>query len=1301
MRNKYPSRNKTTETVGFFVSELENNINTKTDQHLNENHDKLTHFAKPKNLKPLINISESFIHFITDNNPVFIISKIDEPESRNLEEEGLYIHTNSQTPKIYLNILEKRLYSENDRKWFNCDGSLLILPSPQIHHSVKPYLKLKNGEGLYYKYCDHDINMEEVLIIPENILELSLSHVKFFHHPLFSLEHILEQALYKAFKKYANFTSTNKIQKLKNQLEALKHARCQNDSEHFSIKVVENLRENLFKEGKNQRENLKLILNIWRGIKSLREQQGYSTTSVKLLIKKESVNFTLENEEHEKYFSEMLRDVLDEHKMNFQQKMKKYNRSLRTRDISESEDIEETILGQPIYDTKKKKIEKDLRKKFEESFKPPGEPNVSLFLNNDNETSNIGEESENARKKVVSSTKFWVKIYCKGILVCKTKPVSLDDRFYLDINEIFTLQLSDIPKFLTIQIIEQPKGLLKKKICDMNLEVPNLSSNGRSLKLVEAYFEKSEIVHYKHAGVGSGCRFKKVATDVGISFDMDIDAELNTKGCLTYGFRWKNATVENIDTNGALQPDIPNILNKWGAIDRKQLEYWLEGTIQGVPEINASEKPDPQDPKNSPFFEYLNQNDFETFDADIFRLNPYAAEVNKLCNVSELDRNLRLQCLKLRDRNEIEFDGMMVPNRAREISLGPLKDYKRRKALDAIDDDDVIEDYTKGKRKLKQMYTKIFYLCKGSRNNLSYESVVNEKYLFYLEEIVKRSINNFFNWFRLTPILNKPLPKVQEVMQVDDTPERHCKIFVKIFTAKNLPKRKSVDETIRPFLEISHEDYIVKTNVGSGCNPLWNELVELPVKSHHMDYLNPNALNTTISIKVFDWIASSDTDDKEDITFWLGDINIPISALTTGLNMQGWFEIKRPNLIYGYEFVEEQTQRSPRHISGLSGTYLQLNLSISPSVPLLEPNMDELPCNEVPFIKNHILRWNNAFNNNFPLNKFNALSIGINKRTHCITRYIKPLEPPQTDMEIFEITTEQCLNYVSLIPCMEVNKFYQNVWQTTDEMLNTMVGSVIDHCIALTCFLLALKQEVWLLLGFGIPHGVTAYVLICEYDRSSKALTYSILDVVNNKKYSLLDPYCPLQRVFCLANETNVWGNTQRSDNPALLRFDLSSNSDWWPLFDKDTFAPAISINKLNFISLIEDTYSIERQLERKLKKKIAKWRPGNRTIFNHRVSESLKEALKSLEHSVMNGKSTTESIFEISKALSHYLVKGFCINIPFTSISFITKWIKRTCVHNQLQEVKEFALAVAVQNYPGNVLSLWILFATLLDTSD
>lgn len=114
----------------------------------------------------------------------------------------------------------------------------------------------------------------------------------------------------------------------------------------------------------------------------------------------------------------------------------------------------------------------------------------------------------------------------------------------------------------------------------------------------------------------------------------------------------------------------------------------------------------------------------------------------EFCAFNEIEENIRLKILQLRDQNEPEFDGMIVPNRLKEINFNALADYKRRIASAAAQngcnfdeefDEEIRSKRSYGEKYLKQIYIKIFQQCKNSNNNLCYEDVVDEKFLLYFE----------------------------------------------------------------------------------------------------------------------------------------------------------------------------------------------------------------------------------------------------------------------------------------------------------------------------------------------------------------------------------------------------------------------------------------------------------------------------------------------------------------------------------------------------------------------------------------
>ena len=51
----------------------------------------------------------------------------------------------------------------------------------------------------------------------------------------------------------------------------------------------------------------------------------------------------------------------------------------------------------------------------------------------------------------------------------------------------------------------------------------------------------------------------------------------------------------------------------------------------------------------------------------------------------------------------------------------------------------------------------------------------------------------------------------------------------------------------------------------------------------------------------------------------------------------------------------------------------------------------------------------------------------------------------------------------------------------------------------------------------------------------------------------LTDPICPLRQIHTIVGSTNVWVNTQKSDYPILMNFDLTNVKSWKKFYNTDT----------------------------------------------------------------------------------------------------------------------------------------------------
>lgn len=206
-----------------------------------------------------------------------------------------------------------------------------------------------------------------------------------------------------------------------------------------------------------------------------------------------------------------------------------------------------------------------------------------------------------------------------------------------------------------------------------------------------------------------------------------------------------------------------------------------------------------------------------------------------------------------------------------------------------------------------------------------------------------------------------------------------------------------------------------------------------------------------------------------------------------------------------------------------------------------------------------------------------------------------------------------------------------------------MIGSVVDHAVALTCFFLALNMETWLLLGQGTPNGHTAYVLVREFNRETSEPLHFIYDVTTAEKYNIVDTFSPLQKIFCVVSENNVWANMQRTNDMINTRFDFSRRSDWLPLFDNQVTAPTNSYQQKLVHKIFEDMRELEFKLEKKLRKKIMKLRKLNRTIWNHDLTNSFKNAMPKFELTASHAKYNFE-ILELRNFFVNHKVRGILV---------------------------------------------------------
>lgn len=176
-------------------------------------------------------------------------------------------------------------------------------------------------------------------------------------------------------------------------------------------------------------------------------------------------------------------------------------------------------------------------------------------------------------------------------------------------------------------------------------------------------------------------------------------------------------------------------------------------------------------------------------------------------------------------------------------------------------------------------------------------------------------------------------------------------------------------------------------------------------------------------------------------------------------------------------------------------------------------------------------------------------------------------------------------------------------------MLNTLVASPKDLGVLLSCYYFSLGYTTFLVLGYAIPYGDTTFVLLKDNNE------YFLIDPHTGKKYSSRDTFCPLTKVYALANNENVWANIQREYRVYMMSFDVGFSTEWRECFTRSTPAPSELVHNLQLIYTDSlEHANLRRTIELKLMKKFMGWRGAKKTLWNQQFKEPMLQVLKSLE---------------------------------------------------------------------------------------
>ncbi|KAM9295524.1 coiled-coil and C2 domain-containing protein 2A isoform 3-T3 [Morus bassanus] len=1252
-------------------------------------------------------------------------------EPRYLEDEGLYTGERPFVSQSNQNILENRiLRQEQGKEWFGDDGKILALPNPIKQSSTRPPIfSLEEGiapelETVYRKAIKMTA-ANQYLVGPGDFqrpfqLDIDISGLIFTHHPCFSREHVLAAKLAQLYDQYLARKQKNLTKLLTDKLHALRNAvQCSIDGggagvpspvaqqsiPEYKIEIRQTRRLRDAEEEKD-RTLLKTIIKVWKQIKSLRDFQKFTNTPMKLYLRKEEVDQRLDEKAYEAEIQAEINELVEECMEEYEKKMQEYKTELqewkswkktqkskkkkKKKDIHEGESVEDCDLSEervkpiPPKMANSLEIEQQVREKADNCRRKPGQPVLipELVLSGSITPTELCPRAEVLRREDVKKRSAFIKVLFNSKEVSRTvtRPISSDFRVHF--GQIFNLQIFNWPESLKLQVYETMGMSSTTLLAEVFIPVPETTILTGSAPMEEIEFSSNQRVMLDHEGVGSGVSF---------SFEADGSNKMTlmTSGKVSNSVSWAvgEKGIPLIPPVSQQNTGIPSALKNIDAIasigtsgltDMKKLAKWA-----------AEAKLDPNDPNNAALMQLIMvATSGETHVPDFFRLEQLQQEFNFVSD-EEFNRSKRFRLLQLRNGEVAEFRNYkQVPLHEREISEKIFQDYEKRlQERDVIDSKNyldahraVVANYL---QKVRESVINRFLIAK---HHFLLSDLVNE------EEIPSLGILGL-SLFKLAepkrPL--KPRRKERKKVTAQNLSDGDIKLLVNIIRAYDIPVRKPVmsklqqpskssrsfnemfaaspsaqsptdspdwafnQVLVRPFVEVSFQRTVCRTTTAEGPNPNWNEELELPFRAPNGDYSTHSlqSVKDEVFINVFDEVLhDAIEDDHERGTgictrverHWLGCVKIPF----TTIYFQARFDTQED---------EKLLQAAEKY---------------------------EAECTS-----------------KFPSRQCLTTVIDLNGKTVFITRYIKPLNPPQELLDAVpnssRTAAELVARYVALIPFLPDSVSFAGIcdlWSTSDQFLYLLAGDEEEHAVLLCNYFLGMGKKAWLIIGNAIPEGPTAYVLTLEQSQ------YVIWNPSTGCFYGQYDTFCPLQNVYCLISCDNIWFNMQEYDSPVRINFDMSKQKLWKSFFSRSLPYPGLrSIQPEELIYQHSDEAAVvelQGRIEKILKDKIMEWRPRHLTRWNRYCTSTLRNFLPLLEQN--QGKDIEDDHqAELQKQLGDYRVSGFPIHMPFSEVRPLIEAVHSTGVHTIDISNVEFALAVYIHAYPQNILSVWIYVASLV----
>ncbi|KAM6441989.1 protein CC2D2B [Liasis olivaceus] len=1236
---------------------------------------------------------------------------------RLLEEEGFYIPRKPYIPRKMYHKMENRLQQEGAKGWFEESGEIISLPSPikQSSHPIVPFpvKTITQLKTTYRKAMRPEL--ENCAISKSDgyykmyQLDLYISSIVFSHHSLFNCEQVLAVRLldiYECFQKRQQQNVTNLLsEKLKALISATKLAERNLKTSQLSTNTLKDYRSQIrntkiLYDKEQQRDNylIQNMLKVWKQMKSLRKQQGFISTTIKLQFQRQTCNFELD--EYEVKISE---------------------------DDEEEDSSDSACASQPLTDLGERK----------KTFFIP-----HLTFIPEITAAKLCPLEERKRREKVKMEKYFIKIYYNNKLVSCTPELSLREDFKVTFQQHFRIHILNWSESLQLEIMESnKKATLLAKVY---LPLPNNCILKSKDVLDELEFSCEQQVKPSDGAVGSNVTF----------FLGENETEelcILTSGKLMYSLSWA------VNDKGIpLAPTFQHAHISSNRVPRnissgKGTGIWWHSDIQKLIDWAKDINIDPNDPYYSDLFELIMYaQSQEKSDSKHFRLEQLQEEFN-FVTAEDIQNCKRFRLLQLRNLGQLGFYSFQqIPLFDKEIPDTIFQEHGSQLEKDKFmtDMDAISAQRSNSANFVRMMRNQVAKQIVTIRHKFNLSDLVSD-----YEEIISMSqlSNAIFKLGERRRHL-KPQRKERRKVAAQAVSDGDVKLLIRILRAYNIPARKAPaskvavayspsylsnrmsrgrhillgnsaytadllsEVTVHPFVEVIFQKTVYQTSTADGSHPCWNEELQVDFNSPGHDYTfsGLSKIKDNININIFDEFLIEKHEDACPNSCsghsyirknWLGSIVFPFSALLEQSKICGTFQINMPPVVLGYTwsktYVPPKEECLGQNLKEYS--FLTIFATIEPQLSSAENNLelDTFADHEAETLLQRAYIFKQTWRAVFPKRRIMTSVFNNQGRNILVTKYITSLNPPQLLLDMYpedpNSTSDLILRFVSLIPCIADTVDENNdvdVWMTSEHCIELGVGNKEEHAVLLCNYLLYIGKKAWVLLGTSVLEGKVAYVATQENGE------YFLWNPLSGHCYKQFDAFCPLQSVDCLISWENVWFNIQQNNSPMCTSFDISKEGFWKQLLPynfQNSKTQTVQPEKILYVSTDEHLVDeLQNRIERTLKNKIMEWRSHLPTRWHRQCTSVLRQILPKLEF--RNEHITKEKEENYLEAFQeHYWVTGFPLQMPYLDIQSIIEAVYQTGIHSSEIPYTEFALAVYIHPYPNKILSVWIYLVSLV----